>query len=160
MPKLTPEKKAAVSDLLKRKHHVAHSVAKQMVDDFAALKADMGAIKENAPFFDDYNPLFPKSIAVNKASLLAILQHPNCIGLRFYPALNQSKKFTLVIVGIDKKGDNLTPLPAVETPAAGPVANGAAAKKSARTAKANAQNDGVLDEGQHDPPFTPPANDF
>jgi hypothetical protein len=150
MKKKDAERKAGMKDLMKRQHKVGLVAAKEMVANFAVLKAELGKPKKTAVYFDEKDPVFPKSIAINKKALSDLLAQPNCAGLRFYPALNADNKFTLVVLAIDDAGENI--LPGVDAPGA--------MAKTASSAVTAAEEEHVVDEAQLSPPFPPPANDL
>ena len=70
---------------------ISHELAGKMVKDF-----------------NDANSLDqPNCCAVGKDIILNTLSQPGCVGLRFYDAINEFGKKTLVYVGIDSKGKNI-----------------------------------------------------
>ncbi|TAD81628.1 MAG: hypothetical protein EAY75_17465 [Bacteroidetes bacterium] len=151
MKKPTTETKAMLKDLQKRKHSISATSAKEMVANFSRLKAELGKPKKTAVYFDEKDPVFPKSIAINKKALADLLAQPNCVGLRFYPALNAENKFTLVVLAIDAAGENIFQV--AEKPAVM-----AKSRKSAALAAQDVEQ--VVDEGQMCPPYAPPSNDL
>jgi len=56
-----------------------------------------------------------------KKILLKILSQPNCVGIRYYHALNAKKQPTIVLVGEDRKGKLLTKLFGNDGPLCPPV---------------------------------------
>jgi hypothetical protein len=70
---------------------ISHELAGKMVKDF-----------------NDANSLDqPNCCAIGKDIILKTLSQPGCVGLRFYDAVNEFGKKTLVYVGIDSKGKNI-----------------------------------------------------
>lgn len=57
--------------------------------------------------FRNANPNETLSYIVGKDIISQILAQPGCEGIRFYNALNEAGKKTLVYVGVDKEGNNL-----------------------------------------------------
>jgi len=47
------------------------------------------------------------SSAFNKMSISAIMDQPECVGLRMYYAVADNGKDTLVLVGVNEEGDDL-----------------------------------------------------
>ena len=70
---------------------ISHELAGKMVKDF-----------------NDANSLDqPNCCAIGKDIILKTLAQPGCVGLRFYDAVNEFGKKTLVYVGIDSNGKNI-----------------------------------------------------
>jgi hypothetical protein len=70
---------------------ISHELAGKMVKDF-----------NDAQLLDQ-----PNCSTIGKNILLKTLNQPGCVGLRFYDAINETGKKTLVYVGIDSKGKNI-----------------------------------------------------
>ncbi len=47
------------------------------------------------------------SVAFNKAAIAGIMDQSGCVGLRMYFALTDEGKETVVLVGVDEKGNDL-----------------------------------------------------
>jgi len=50
---------------------------------------------------------------VGKNILIKLLTQPDCVGIRIYKALNEEKKQTYVLVGMDSKGEAILDYPSV-----------------------------------------------
>ena len=70
---------------------ISHELAGKMVKDF-----------NDAQSLDQ-----PNCSTIGKDIILKTLSQPGCVGLRFYDAINEFGKKTLVYVGIDSKGKNI-----------------------------------------------------
>ncbi len=70
---------------------ISHELAGKMVKDF-----------NDANSQDQ-----PNCSTIGKEIILKTLSQPGCVGLRFYDAINEFGKKTLVYVGIDSKGKNI-----------------------------------------------------
>jgi len=55
--------------------------------------------------YQDANPNDTKGYLIGRNIIDQILSQPGCVGIRFYNALNESGKKTLVYVGIDENDD-------------------------------------------------------
>ena len=70
------------------------------------IGSDLGA-----KMVKDFNDAFPtevKGYYIGKEILQQILDQPNCVGIRFYNALNEAGCKTLVYVGIDESNNLLS----------------------------------------------------
>jgi hypothetical protein len=80
-----------------------------LTEDFAtlgeAISHDLGAkmVKD----FQDANPEATEWYYIGKNIISQILSQPDCVGIRFYNALNEEGKTTLVYVGVDSKGKSI-----------------------------------------------------
>jgi hypothetical protein len=54
------------------------------------------------------SPKLPQALAVNRGIIDEILAQKGCVGLRAYPALAADGTTTLVVVGIDDQGEDLS----------------------------------------------------
>ena len=70
---------------------ISHELAGKMVKDFN----------------DSQSLDHPNSCAIGRDILLKTLNQPGCVGLRFYDAINEFGKKTLVYVGLDSEGKNI-----------------------------------------------------
>ena len=57
--------------------------------------------------FQDANPDLLVATFVGKNIISQILEQPGCVGIRFFNAINEDGKNTLVYVGVDKEGNNI-----------------------------------------------------
>ena len=55
--------------------------------------------------FHDANPADVKSYYIGKNIIEKMLSQPNCVGIKFYNALNEAGEKTLVYVGIDQNAE-------------------------------------------------------
>ena len=77
--------------------------------DYAAIGAEISH-ETATDFVTAYENAFPgdvKGYTVGRQIIDQILAQPGCMGLRFYNAMNESGKKTLVYVGIDAEGKDL-----------------------------------------------------
>ena len=56
---------------------------------------------------DKYSTEDSCSYIIGKNALQQLMNQPNCVGIRFVDAVNESGEKTLVYVGIDEKGKNI-----------------------------------------------------
>jgi len=65
--------------------------------------------------FQDAYPDFPsKCYNIGRNIIEQILSQPGCVGLRFYNAIDETGKKTLVYVGVDKNGNAILEYSAVD----------------------------------------------
>ena len=77
--------------------------------DFAAIGDEIGHEK-GIDFVKAYNEAHPTDFAghtIGRNIIDQILAQPGCVGMRFYNALNEEGRKTLVYVGIDAEGKDL-----------------------------------------------------
>ena len=149
--KITPEE--AVADLKGRKHAVSKGSASAMIKKF---KSQSGKVAKAAKAIDTATEVaitYPTFLSYNKKAITKILGQADCIGLRIYPALNDQNEFTLVLVGVDEKNNNIVP-----SDDAAPAESKAVKKKAATIVAKPVTGMEVLDEGQASPPYPPPPN--
>ena len=65
-------------------------------------------------FFDAY-PQLAFGHTIGREIVAKILAQPDCSGLSIYPALNEAGKTTLVIAGVNAKGQMITSYPIVSS---------------------------------------------
>jgi|SRR5215467_3015141 len=56
----------------------------------------------------------PKSYVIGKNVIEEMLAQPGCVGLRFYNAIDESGRQTLVYAGVDTNGNTIIEYPAVD----------------------------------------------
>jgi len=77
--------------------------------DYAAVGEEIGHEK-GIDFVKAYNEAHPADFAghtIGRNIIDQILAQPGCVGMRFYNALNEEGRKTLVYVGIDAEGKDL-----------------------------------------------------
>src|SRR5271170_307907 len=77
--------------------------------DYAAIGEEIGHEK-GIDFVKAYNEAHPADFAgytMGRNIIDQILAQPGCVGMRFYNALNEEGRKTLVYVGIDAEGKDL-----------------------------------------------------
>jgi hypothetical protein len=77
--------------------------------DYAAIGEEI-SLETATDFVTAYEQAFPGDInryTVGRKIIDEILAQPGCMGLRFYNAMNEAGKKTLVYVGIDADGKDL-----------------------------------------------------
>jgi hypothetical protein len=75
----------------KRDHRISLEYARQLTRNF----------REFSSGSDIHGGLF------DKESVLAVLQQPDCVAMRYYYGIDEYSKSVLVIVGVDKKGNDI-----------------------------------------------------
>jgi hypothetical protein len=153
---LTPGQ--AIADLKKINHEIDYNSASKMINEFRSFYA---ALK---PETKETIPSAPNFLTFNKKAIEEIISKPGCVGLRVYPAIKEvdkKKTFSVVLVGVDEKGNNIIKKE---------VSAGLAAKTSSDTSAfaASATNkdgnsgggSGAYDEVQTCPPYPKPEDDF
>ena len=65
-------------------------------------------------FFDAY-PQLAFGHTIGREIVAKILAQPDCSGLTIYPALNEAGRATLVIAGVNQKGQMITSYPIVSS---------------------------------------------
>lgn len=142
---MTPQEKMTLQQALKEleavDHHIAYQKAAAMVK---AFKEYVDTLLPKAAGAEQ-RPSLPECITFHKSAIQEILDKPGCVALRMYPAINEEKTFTMVLVGVDGEGENLMVKP---TP---PDANAKSA--SVQSLAASPASSGVYDEGQKCPPY-------
>jgi hypothetical protein len=149
--KITPEE--AVADLKSRKHAVSKGSASAMIKKFKSQSGKVAKAAKSMETTTQAAITYPAFLTYNKKAISKILGQTDCVGLRIYPALNDQNEFTLVLVGVDGKNNNIVPsddAPAVESKAVKKNAANIVAKP------VTGMNNEILDEGQASPPYPPP----
>lgn len=138
----------ALKDLEKINHRIAYEKAAGMVETFRnyveSLTPKTGS---------DARPTVPSFLTFHRNTIQEILDKPGCVGLRMYPAINENKSFTMVLVGVDGEGENLVVKPTAPDATAAKTA-------SAQSVSAVSAPSGSYDEGQQGPPYPKPKNGF
>ena len=76
-----------------------------------AIDKELGA--KMVKNFNDSFPTEVKSYYIGREIIQQILDQPNCVGIRFYNALNEVGSKTLVYVGIDENNEILNKVTSV-----------------------------------------------
>ena len=100
-------------------------------------------------------PSVPEFITFPKKTIQEILDKPGSVALRMYPAINEKNAFTMVLVGVDGKGNNIVVKPENFAPV-----QKMAATQQVLARDASSKDSGSYDEGQTCPPYPPPPNGF
>jgi hypothetical protein len=69
---------------------------------------DLKAAVELTTRWREKNPKAPKAMGFDRAAMDRILKQERCVGIRTYYALNPDDSWTLVMVGVDSKGRDMT----------------------------------------------------
>jgi hypothetical protein len=70
---------------------ISHELAYQMINDFQIA-----------------NPVDIKGYYIGRNIIDQILEQPNCVGMRLYHGYNEEGKKTLVYVGVNELGENIS----------------------------------------------------
>jgi hypothetical protein len=84
--------------LPEKKHDLDLKIAKKYIQDF------------RNKFPDGHKDGFPHSEAFNKAAILKLLNHPECVGLRIFNGLKteaHKQEIVFILMGVDNNGKNI-----------------------------------------------------
>lgn len=150
---MTPQEKMtlqqALKDLEAIDHRIEYEKAATMVKEFRKY---VEALAPKAAGTDQ-RPSLPECITFHKSAIQEILDKPGCVALRMYPAINDKKTFTMVLVGVDGDGENMIVKPT-------PLDATSAKTASAPSLTTLSTSSGSYDEGQKCPPYPKPTNGF
>jgi hypothetical protein len=135
--------RTAMQELQSAKHAVSFETANGMVKQFKRFRNRMTRARQTGLLAGDV-PHLPICLSFNKAAIYQLMKAPGCVGIRFYPAINNKQQLTLVIVGVDEMGENILPLKTNNNQL---LAKGLEMEGSS----------GLLDEGQASPPYPRPG---
>jgi hypothetical protein len=126
----------AMQQLQATKHFISKKVAGVMIRKYRVIRNRIGGLQKMMPL---NLPVLPVSISYHGKAIRSLLATAGCCGIRIYPAINSNDELTLVLVGIDGKGENIY--------------------EGAGNTKQSAAKTGValvVDEGQTSPPYPAP----
>ncbi|HSC53868.1 MAG TPA: hypothetical protein VLC98_09620 [Phnomibacter sp.] len=143
--------KTSIEQLQKKSHKVNHAQAIKMAKRYQKFVKELNAAAESGGTVPASLPVFSNSISFNKKGIQKLLKEPTAVGFRIYPAINDNKELTTVLVAFDAEGNNITYASALATPK-----KASKAKGTLKAGDEEEPDEGVLDDGQLEPPVNAP----
>lgn len=139
-----------MSKLSASNHRITLANARKMAGKYQKFRKNLAAARANNEKVPADTPEQAICYSFNKESILQLLKPDAAVGLRIYPGITHDNRENMVLVAFDADGNNITS----EHPSASVLLK--AGKKSSLNLITEDPNDGVLDDGMSNPPYSAP----
>ncbi len=103
----TITKAEAMQNLLSRDHFIDQDSAVTMAIRIKTKPNRVFKLRSGSTVLPYNVPQLPESLTFNKDAIAELMALPGLAGIRIYPAISSSNKFTVVLVGIDSTGEDI-----------------------------------------------------